>query len=233
MPRSLYPRRTVQIPSLLRKVNRFSCNCVPRGSCLQSPYRRENWIILTRSCSKIFSGWFRSRFYTESSKEACLNLIISITARFRLPRGLISLLLFLAVLGQGCRSLPPADITAPGWSVRQGQAVWHRPDGGEIAGELLVAQGPAARWVVQFIKTPFPLMLGQLTAQAWEVTIPTEKRHFSGPGNPPTKILLLHLPRALSGLPLARDLKWENDSSAHWKLSNLKSGEYLEGYLGE
>src|SRR5215472_9998651 len=64
-------------------------------------------------------------------------------------------------LVSGCRTapLPPSNLNEPGWTVRQGQAVWHTPKGQEIAGDVLVATKGPVRSVVQFTKTPFTLVI--------------------------------------------------------------------------
>jgi len=67
----------------------------------------------------------------------------------------------LLILGAGCRTanpLPPADFSAPGWRVQQGQAVWKpsasRP---ELAGDLLLATNVNGNMFIQFSKMPFPV----------------------------------------------------------------------------
>ena len=59
----------------------------------------------------------------------------------------------------GCRalgpSLPRANLQEPGWTVREGQAVWHLPQSTvELAGEVLVATRADGRAFVQFTKHP-------------------------------------------------------------------------------
>src|SRR5256885_14903702 len=77
------------------------------------------------------------------------------------------LLTLLANAFVGCQSastsLPPVNLSEPGWTIRQGQAVW-RPNRGplEIAGELLVATRSDGCSVVQFTKTPLPFLVARL-----------------------------------------------------------------------
>src|SRR5213593_2130154 len=74
-----------------------------------------------------------------------------------------SLFWLVSVLGCGaCRTAPPlapANLSEPGWRIREGQAVW-RPkiEAPEIAGELLVATHPNGQTFLQFTKTPLPLV---------------------------------------------------------------------------
>src|ERR1043166_898935 len=84
-----------------------------------------------------------------------------------------------------CRTgppLPPANLQQPGWQVRQGQAVWRLPHGQrEIAGDVMVAtkaNGDGA--FLQFSKTPFPLVIGQASADRWQMEFPPQNRRYAG-----------------------------------------------------
>ena len=132
----------------------------------------------------------------------------------------------------GCRTgLPPTDLKAPGWTLRQGQAVWSRERGaGEIAGDLLVATRADGSAFVQFTKTPFPFVVARSSAGRWEVEFPTQDKRYSGRGTPPRKLIWLYLPRMLSGAAAPSGWTWHL-SANEWHLQNLKSGETLEGYF--
>src|SRR6266513_1380446 len=75
------------------------------------------------------------------------------------------------LLGIGCRSLPPlppANLSEPGWIVREGQAVWRPKKGApEIAGEIMVATQNNGRTFVQFTKTPFPFVIARTETNSW------------------------------------------------------------------
>jgi len=149
-------------------------------------------------------------------------------------RALITALL---LAGAGCRTgavhIPPANFQEPGWTVHQGQAVWHIPQGKrEIAGEVLVATGPEERAFVQFTKSPFPLVIAQATRDSWEIEFPAQNKHYSGPGTPPKRIIWLYLPRVLSSQPPPKNWTWKEDSSG-WRLENHSNGEVLEGYFDQ
>src|SRR5581483_420736 len=115
----------------------------------------------------------------------------------RAARGSLLLLFALA----GCLSGPPlprADLSGPGWIIRQGQAVWRQQRGADgIAGEILVASAGPQRTLVQFTKTPFPLVIAQQSTNRWQVESPAENRRFSGRGRPPARLIWFQLPRAL------------------------------------
>ncbi len=142
----------------------------------------------------------------------------------------------LATLGcAGCAALsghiPPADLKEPGWTVHQGQAVWHIPKGGrEIAGEVLVATRSEGRAFVQFTKSPFPIVIAQATRESWEIEFPPQNKHYSGRGAPPKRIIWLYLPRVLAGKAPPREWSWKEDSSG-WRLENHSNGEVVEGYF--
>lgn len=145
---------------------------------------------------------------------------------------LLSVLLSLFVTGCATVSLPPVNLKQPGWNVRRGQAIWRRERGGEgIAGDILVATRSDGRAFVQFSKTPFPLVVGQIAPRGWEVEFPPRNKHYSGHGQPPGRIIFLQLPRVLSGRPPPRNWTWQRLSSGGWRLENRTSGESLDVYF--
>src|SRR5262245_29634297 len=134
----------------------------------------------------------------------------------------------------GCRTLPPlppANLSEPGWTVRQGQAVWKSGrDKPEIAGELLLATKPKGDEFVQFTKTPFPLAISRQATNHWEVNFPTENKRYSGLGTPPKRLIWFWLADGLAGrLPPDKWL-WRQDQNG-WHLENRANGEWLEGYF--
>lgn len=142
---------------------------------------------------------------------------------------------FLLVLATGCQTvapLPAVDFNQPGWTVRQGQAVWKRGRNmPEIAGDIIVATGPDGRSFVQFSKNPFPLMIAQSTANSWQVETPTDNKRYSGRGNPPKRLIFLYVPRVLEGKPLPPHWTWQKLENNGWRLQNPANGESLEVYF--
>ena len=139
-----------------------------------------------------------------------------------------------AIILTACRTtpLPSVNLQEPGWTVREGQAVWKRDkDGPEIAGELLVATRPDGRNFVQFTKTPFPMIVAQSTTNRWQVEIPMQNKRYSAPGSPPKRLIWLYLPRLLSGGSPPKGWSWSSLPENRWHLENSRSGEVLEGYL--
>ena len=152
----------------------------------------------------------------------------------RAPRHFLSLCAFALLACSGCRTipdLPPEDISEAGWSARQGQAVWRASaEAPELAGELLVATHPERGLVLQFIKTPFPIVSAQATPGGWKIVFP-DAREFAGRGNPPSRISWFQLRAALQGSEVSRPWIFQTTGERNWRLENRKTGEYIEGYL--
>jgi hypothetical protein len=137
----------------------------------------------------------------------------------------------LGLASLGCRSvppLPPDDLSRPGWTVRQGQAVW-KTRGSELAGELIFASRPDGSSSLLFIKTPLPLVTAQNQGPRWTVRFVADNRTFSGLGVPPAQLLWVHLARALTGAPVPAPLEFQ--SAANWQLTNPKTEEAISGFL--
>ena len=128
-------------------------------------------------------------------------------------------------LSVGCRTappLPPADFSAPGWRVQQGQAVWKpsssRP---ELAGDLLLATNANGNFFIQFSKIPFPLATAQVSGGQWQIEFGADKYSWHGRGAPPDRFVWFQLPRALLGEMLAGDWKFHERRDkfmAAWKI---------------
>lgn len=146
------------------------------------------------------------------------------------------LALFLAIALSGCataKPLPKANLSEPGWTVRQGQAVWRpKRDAPELAGELLVATRPDGSTFVQFTKTPIPFAIAQTSPHGWQIDFPPENKHYARHGSPPARIIWFQLAKAVIGKPVAKGWTWEN-SDSNWNLKNPSSGESLEGYFSQ
>jgi hypothetical protein len=145
---------------------------------------------------------------------------------------MVPLLLALAAGGCGALSpaIPAADLSEPGWVVREGQAVWRLPKAkAEIAGEVLIATREDGRAFVQFTKSPFPMVVAQATARSWKIEFPPQRLRYSGRGVPPRRLIWLHVPRLLSGKAPPRGWTWRKKGT-DWCLENPTTQESLEGY---
>ena len=143
------------------------------------------------------------------------------------------LALLSALVLSACRGLPvlpPTDLSAPGWRVQQGQAVWkptrHKP---ELAGELLLATNVNKNFLVQFTKTPFPLATAQVSGESWQMELGVGEYSRCGHGQPPARFGWFQLPRALTGEGLQCDWKFSQDENNSWRLENPRTGEWIEG----
>lgn len=147
---------------------------------------------------------------------------------------LLFLLLFVLLCSPACNTVPPLpaiDLSDPGWRVTQGQAVWKRGrQAPELAADLLVATGAEGRFLVQFTKTPFPMLIAQSTGPTWELRVPLEKRRYSGRGRPPSRLIWLHLPELLAGAHPPKGWTWHQDG-LQWRADNPRTGESLEGFF--
>lgn len=134
----------------------------------------------------------------------------------------------------GCHTtpLPPANLSEPGWKLREGQAVW-RPKNTlpEIAGELRVAENPNGRQWLQFSKEPFAIVIAQRSPEQWQIQFVPQNKSLSAPGKPPLRIGWFQLLHALAGEELKSPWRWEKIGDENWRLENTKTGETLEGFL--
>ncbi len=144
-------------------------------------------------------------------------------------------LLGLAVLAPACRTTPRAPLftaTGPGWHVQEGQALWrprqHMP---ELAGDLVMASHEDGRSLVQFTKTPLPVMLAQTTRTNWLIQFPPQRLSFTGRRQPPTRFAWLYLKAALAGETLPAGLVFQRKADGGWRLENTRTGESVEGVL--
>jgi hypothetical protein len=151
----------------------------------------------------------------------------------RVSRSILISSALLLILCAGCRTaqpLPPADFSAPGWRVQQGQAVWKpsssRP---ELAGDLLLATNVNGNFFIQFSKMPFPLATAQVSSDQWQIEFGADKYSWNGYGTPPNRFGWFQLPHALLDLDLGGDWKFAQVETNSWRLQNPHTGETLEG----
>jgi hypothetical protein len=135
----------------------------------------------------------------------------------------------------GCRttpSLPPANLAEPGWRVRHGQVLWTARRGApEVAGELVLATRRDGQSVVQFVKTPLPILVAQTTTRLWQIQFVPQNRTLSGTLPVSTRFAWLQLPAALAGQALPAEYEFGQHDLRFWRLENHRTGEVIEGYL--
>jgi hypothetical protein len=183
---------------------------------------------------KLFSGRQRGtgfRFQTLSLTPCFSHWHPHKSQRARFSGLFLPLLLFAA----GCNTLPPmppVNLQEPGWTVREGQAIWRTSrTAPEIAGELLLATREDGRALVQFTKTPFPLVMAQVTTNSWQIQLPTQNKRYSGHGQPPLRLIWLYLPRLMLGAPPPQGWSWRRLETNRWLLEINRTGETLECYF--
>lgn len=186
-------------------------------------------------CGNFANHWQRvSNSSRTTTKQIPGDLNLCRRAIWGKPENAFVVLAALIFCAAACTTVKPfsqIDLKDPGWTVRQGQAVWHLPHGkAEIAGEVLLATRPEGESFVQFTKAPFALVIARCSAHHWQVEFPPENKHYAGPGTPPKRIIWLYLPRVLSGEPPPHNWTWRADSNG-WRLENTATGEALEGYF--
>jgi hypothetical protein len=128
--------------------------------------------------------------------------------------------------------LPSANINQPGWALRQGQAIWKaRASSPELAGELIMATRNNGESFVQFTKTPLPFVVARTTTNAWQIEFVPQNRTFSGPGQPPARLLWLHLPKCIVGHCDHKKIQLTRLPNGNQLLQNQSSHESIEFYF--
>jgi len=145
-------------------------------------------------------------------------------------REIVLVSLFLMFL-LGCVTsgpMAPLDMSAPGWQVRQGQAIW-KPDSKkpEITGDIVLAANPSGNSYLQFSKT-MPIVSAQTTPDRWSVEFPPENKHYSGGGTGPARLVWVQLLRVIEGRELKGDWRLIYPSKEFIALEDDESGERLE-----
>jgi hypothetical protein len=143
--------------------------------------------------------------------------------------------LVLPLLLAGCRTGPalaPADLSAPGWQIRRGQALWQpKPGAPELAGNLLIAAGPDGEDFLRFSKDPIEIVLARRTAVGWRLEIAALGKSYSGPGRPPRRIGWFQLADCVLRGSASKGWTWSESGEGRWQFTNERTGERLEGYF--
>ena len=145
--------------------------------------------------------------------------------------------LFCALVFSSCRGiapLPPVNLSAPGWKLQQGQAIWRTErDAPEVAGEIIFATSAEGNSLLQLTKNPLPFVTVQTSGESWQIDFVPKRRRLSGKGTPNARLLWIHLARALSGTRPPAPLTFEQTERHGFRLENPKTGEVITGFLGE
>jgi hypothetical protein len=138
------------------------------------------------------------------------------------------LALFLCLSCRTAAPLAPADLSAPGWQLRQGQAIWkpskNRP---ELAGDLLLAVNTNGDYLLQFSKTPFTLASARVTRGRWRIDF--GPRGWGSRGAPPIRFVWFQVAPMITGKTVASPWSVTRRADNSWRLANTGAGEFLEG----
>jgi hypothetical protein len=134
----------------------------------------------------------------------------------------------------GCATLPPlppVDLSAPGWTIRHGQAVWRfDAKAPEVVGDLVVAAGADGRLFAQFSKGPVTVAVARADQTQWELDLDLFDRRIRRRGTPDKRFALFQLARQCAGGEIPAPWRASRDTGSRWRLENPRTGEYLEGY---
>ncbi len=145
-----------------------------------------------------------------------------------------ALYLLIALLLTGCSTLaplPPADLSAPGWTVKRGQAVWKfGNEAPEVVGDLVVAVRAEGEMFSQFSKAPLTVAVARVAASHWELDLAMFQRRLTGRGTPDNRFAFFQLARQIGHLELPAPWVFSTEADGRWRLANPRTGEYLEGF---
>jgi hypothetical protein len=138
---------------------------------------------------------------------------------------------FMAVALSGCAStpvLPQVDLSAAGWQVYTGQALWKADaDRPPLAGELIVARHANGDRLISFSKPPIPMFTAQTVARAWRIDFIERGRTYGGHGDPPGRFIWFLLPDLLEGAAAPKGWTMSVQDEVRWSLVNPKKGEEI------
>lgn len=134
----------------------------------------------------------------------------------------------------GVGRLPKVDLSAPGWQVWSGQALW-KPSTGRpaLAGELLVAQHVNGDVLVSLSKPPVLLFTAQAADGRWWIDVAERGRTYAGRGRPPERFVWFHIPDLLEGAPPPKHWKVSAPADGGWVLSHPETGETIRLVLDQ
>jgi len=100
-----------------------------------------------------------------------------------------------------------------------------------VAGEILLATRADRDCFVQFAKPPFTLATARAEAGLWSVESAASRRRSKGCGVAPPRVVWFALAEEIRGRPAGRGWRFEGRTGAGWRLTNVATGEGLEGFL--
>jgi len=152
-----------------------------------------------------------------------------IKIHFLLYRRLLVCLLWGMVLSSCSTgvSLPEVDLSAPGWTVWNGQALWkaeaERP---AIAGEIVLARHDNGDVLINFAKPPVPIFTAQLSGVNWKIDFIYSQNTHSGTDGAPSRFVWFQIPSLLQSAVVPEG--WQVQvAKPVWELLDPNSGEHI------
>lgn len=146
----------------------------------------------------------------------------------------VGFLLALSLL-TGCATLlhvPAADLSAPGWTVWTGQALWKRgPQQAALAGELILGRQADGDVVVSFSKPPVPIFTARTAGDVWRIDLVQGGHAYAGCGRPPRRFVWFWLPEIIGGGRPPGRWRVAHPARDTWLLTNPRTGESIRVVL--
>ena len=124
--------------------------------------------------------------------------------------------------------LPEVDLSAPGWTVWTGQALW-KPgaDRAAIAGDIVLASHDNGDVLISFAKPPVPIFTAQTAGKVWRIDHAHVQRSHTGSGQPPTRFVWFQIPAMLQDSIVPKGWRMLATADSVWELDNPDSGEHI------
>ena len=150
-------------------------------------------------------------------------------------RWLYSLTLFLPLIGCATiAQLPEVDLSAPGWQVWTGQALWKADaDRAPIAGDILLARHFNGDLLISFAKPPVSIFTAQTSANLWHIDFMYQQRVHSGRGKPPSRFVWFQVPALLKDSSEPKGWQILAAGGGVWELQNPATGESIRLVLDQ
>lgn len=159
---------------------------------------------------------FAEMGYTKLHRSAYLRLLGS---------ALLVIMLFSCSSGA---PLPEVDLSAPGWTVWNGQALWKaETDRSAIAGEIVLARHDNGDVLISFAKPPVPIFTAQTSGKRWKIDFIHTQDTYWGTGGPPSLFVWFQIPSLLQDATVPEGWQVIAVDDAIWELQDPHSGEQI------
>jgi len=130
--------------------------------------------------------------------------------------------------------LPEVDLSAPGWTVWTGQALWKaEADRAAIAGDIVLARHNNGDVLISFAKPPVSIFTAQTSVNRWSIDLIYTQRTHSGAGNPPSRFVWFRVPAMIQDSTVPKGWRMLAEAESVWELQNPDSGEYIRLVLDQ